>query len=223
MSDILAMLSKYNQLVWDGTLETLYMVFVSLLIAVLLGIPLGILTAVTRKGHILSNGIINRVLNSIINLGRSIPFIILMVSIIPLTRLIVGTSIGTTAAIVPLAVAAIPFVGRIVDNALLEISPGVIEAAKSMGATPVQIIFKVLLPESLPSLILGITLTMINLIAYSAMAGAVGGGGLGDIAIRYGYQRFKIGVMIETIVILVLLVQIIQWIGNKLAAYFDHR
>ncbi|AZO96766.1 methionine ABC transporter permease MetI [Iocasia frigidifontis] len=217
------MLSKYNQLVWDGTLETLYMVFVSLLIAVLLGIPLGILTAVTRKGHILSNGIINRVLNSIINLGRSIPFIILMVSIIPLTRLIVGTSIGTTAAIVPLAVAAIPFVGRIVDNALLEISPGVIEAAKSMGATPVQIIFKVLLPESLPSLILGITLTMINLIAYSAMAGAVGGGGLGDIAIRYGYQRFKIGVMIETIVILVLLVQIIQWIGNKLAAYFDHR
>lgn len=223
MSDTLAMLSKYNQLVWDGTLETLYMVFVSLLIAVLLGIPLGILTAVTRKGHILSNGIINRVLNSIINLGRSIPFIILMVSIIPLTRLIVGTSIGTTAAIVPLAVAAIPFVGRIVDNALLEISPGVIEAAKSMGATPVQIIFKVLLPESLPSLILGITLTMINLIAYSAMAGAVGGGGLGDIAIRYGYQRFKIGVMIETIVILVLLVQIIQWIGNKLAAYFDHR
>lgn len=223
MSDILAMLSKYNQLVWNGTLETLYMVFVSLLIAVLLGIPLGILTAVTRKGHILSNGMLNKVLNSIINLGRSIPFIILMVTIIPLTRLIVGTSIGTTAAIVPLAVAAIPFVGRIVDNALLEISPGVIEAAKSMGATPVQIIFKVLLPESLPSLILGITLTMINLIAYSAMAGAIGGGGLGDIAIRYGYQRFKIGVMIETIVILVLLVQIIQWIGNKLAAYFDHR
>lgn len=223
MNDILAMLSKYNQLVWNGTLETLYMVFVSLLIAVFFGIPLGILTAVTRKGHILSNGIINKVLNSIINLGRSIPFIILMVTIIPLTRLIVGTSIGTTAAIVPLAVAAIPFVGRIVDNALLEISPGVIEAAKSMGATPTQIIFKVLLPESLPSLILGITLTMINLIAYSAMAGAVGGGGLGDIAIRYGYQRFKIGIMIETIVILVLLVQIIQWIGNKLAAYFDHK
>lgn len=223
MNDILAMLSKYNQLVWNGTLETLYMVFVSLLIAVFFGIPLGILTAVTRKGHILSNGIINKVLNSIINLGRSIPFIILMVTIIPLTRLIVGTSIGTTAAIVPLAVAAIPFVGRIVDNALLEISPGVIEAAKSMGATPTQIIFKVLLPESLPSLILGITLTMINLIAYSAMAGAVGGGGLGDIAIRYGYQRFKIEIMIETIVILVLLVQIIQWIGNKLAAYFDHK
>lgn len=223
MGEILTMLSKYNQLIWDGTLETLYMVGISLFMAVVFGIPLGVLTAVTRKGHILPNRTVNKLLNSIINIGRSIPFIILMVAIIPLTRLIVGTSIGTTAAIVPLAVAAIPFVGRIVDNALLEISAGVIEAARSMGATPVEIIFKVLLPESLPGLILGVTLTSINLIGYSAMAGAVGGGGLGDIAIRYGYQRFKIGIMIETVVILVLLVQLIQWLGNKLARYFDHR
>ncbi len=223
MSETIAMLSRYNQLIWNGTLETLYMVGISLSIAVLFGVPLGVLTAITRDGHILPNKFINKILNSIINIGRSIPFIILMVAIIPLTRMLAGTSIGTTAAIVPLAVAAIPFVGRIVDNALLEIEPGVIEAARSMGATPLQIIFKVLLSESLPGLILGITLTSINLIGYSAMAGAIGGGGLGDIAIRYGYQRFKMGIMIETVIILVVLVQLIQWLGNKLARQFDHR
>lgn len=199
------------------------MVSVSLVIAVIFGIPLGVLTTITRKGHILTNNVLNKILDGIINIGRSIPFIILMVAIIPLTRALVGTSIGTTAAIVPLAVAAIPFVARVVDNALLEIDPGIIEAARSMGATPLQIIVKVLLPEALPGLILGVTLTAINLIGYSAMAGAIGGGGLGDIAVRYGYQRFRIEVMVQTVIILVLLVQLIQWAGNKIASHFDHR
>ncbi|HQD04251.1 MAG TPA: methionine ABC transporter permease [Halanaerobiales bacterium] len=223
MGELLAILEKYNHLLLNGTLETLYMVSVSLVIAVIFGIPLGVLTTITRKGHILSNNTLNKALDGIINIGRSIPFIILMVAIIPLTRAIVGTSIGTTAAIVPLAVAAIPFVARVVDNALLEIDPGIIEAARSMGATPLQIILKVLLPEALPGLILGITLTAINLIGYSAMAGAIGGGGLGDIAVRYGYQRFRVEVMVQTVVILILLVQLIQWAGNKIAGYFDHR
>lgn len=223
MGELLAILEKYNHLLLNGTLETLYMVSVSLVIAVMFGIPLGVLTTITRKGHILTNNVLNKILDGIINIGRSIPFIILMVAIIPLTRALVGTSIGTTAAIVPLAVAAIPFVARVVDNALLEIDPGIIEAARSMGATPLQIIVKVLLPEALPGLILGVTLTAINLIGYSAMAGAIGGGGLGDIAVRYGYQRFRIEVMVQTVIILVLLVQLIQWAGNKIASHFDHR
>lgn len=223
MNEFLATLTKYGPRILDGTWETLYMVGFSLVISVIFGLPLGVFTAITRDNHIIENKSVNYILNIIINIGRSIPFIILMVAIIPMTRLIVGSSIGTTAAIVPLAVAAIPFVGRIVDNALLEVGPGVIEAARSMGATPLQIIFKVLLPESLPSLILGITLTAINLIAYSAMAGAIGGGGLGDIAIRYGFQRFMVEVMLATIIILVLMVQVIQWAGNRLAAYFNHK
>src|SRR5690554_1101533 len=223
MGELLAILEKYNHLLLNGTLETLYMVSVSLVIAVIFGIPLGVLTTITRKGHILTNNVLNKILDGIINIGRSIPFIILMVAIIPLTRALVGTSIGTTAAIVPLAVAAIPFVARVVDNALLEIDPGIIEAARSMGATPLQIIVKVLLPEALPGLILGVTLTAINLIGYSAMAGAIGGVGLGDIAVRYGYQRFRVEIMVQTVVILVLLVQLIQWAGNKIAKFFDHR
>ena len=223
MGEILTYLGRYSHLLLNGTLETLYMVSVSLIIAVVFGIPLGVLTTITRKGHILPNGVLNKTLDGIINIGRSIPFIILMVAIIPLTRAIVGTSIGTTAAIVPLAVAAIPFVARVVDNALLEIDPGIIEAARSMGAAPLQIIVKVLLPEALPGLILGVTLTAINLIGYSAMAGAIGGGGRGDFAVRYGYQRFRVEIMVQTVVILVLLVQLIQWAGNKIAKFFDHR
>ncbi|MDI3548493.1 MAG: D-methionine transport system permease protein [Halanaerobiales bacterium] len=223
MTELLTRLSRYNQLMLAGINETLYMVGFSLLIAVIIGLPLGFLTAITRKGHIMENTPVHKVLDLVINIGRSVPFIILMVAVIPLTRVIVGTSIGTTAAIVPLALAAIPFVGRIVDNALQEVSPGVIEAAQAMGATPLQIVFKVLFSESLPAIILGITLTAINLIGYSAMAGAIGGGGLGDIAIRYGYQRFKVGIMIETVIILVILVQLVQWLGNLLAKRFDHR
>ncbi len=223
MNQLLNFLFRYNQLILEGLQETMYMVGLSLLFAVLLGVPLGVITTITREDNIFPNKAINNLLNGVINIGRSIPFIILLVAVIPFTRMIVGTSIGTTAAVVPLALAAIPFMGRIVDNALLEIDQGVIESAEAMGATPWQIVYKVLLPEALPAIILGITLTAISLVSYSAMAGAVGGGGLGDIAIRYGYQRFKLGIMIETIIILVVVVQLIQWAGNKLANSFDHR
>lgn len=223
MFDLLANLARYNELMLSGTLETLYMVGMSLLFAIIGGIPLGVLTTITRSGHILPQKSLNFILDGIINIGRSIPFIILMVAVIPFTRMIVGTSIGTNAAVVPLALAAIPFMGRVTDNAILEIDQGVIESAQSMGANPAQIVFKVLLPESLPAIILGLTLTSISLVSYSAMAGAIGGGGLGDIAIRYGYQRFQLAVMLETIVILVVLVQLIQFFGNRLAAVFDHK
>jgi len=153
----------------------------------------------------------------VINLGRSVPFIILMVAIIPFTRKVVGTSIGTTAAIVPLTVAAIPFMARLVEGALKEVDPGVIEAAQSMGTGPLQIIYKVLLPEALPALVLAVTVTAVNLVGYSAMAGAIGGGGLGDLAIRYGYQSFRGDVMLQTVAILVLLVQGMQMLGDRIA------
>ena len=223
MNDFIAQLSRYNDLMWSGSLETLYMVGMSLFFAFVGGIPLGVLTTITRPGHILPNKYVNFVLDGIINIGRSIPFIILMVAVIPFTRMIVGTSIGTNAAVVPLSLAAIPFMGRVTDNAILEVDSGVIESAQSMGASPAQIVFKVLLPESLPAIILGLTLTAISLVSYSAMAGAIGGGGLGDIAIRYGYQRFELFIMLETIVILVIMVQVFQRIGNWIADSFDHR
>lgn len=223
MFDLVEKLARYNDLMISGSLETLYMVVMSLFFAIVGGIPLGVLTTITRQNHILPNKSLNYILDVIINIGRSIPFIILMVAVIPFTRMIVGTSIGTNAAVVPLSMAAIPFMGRVADNAILEIDHGVIESAQSMGASPLQIVFKVLLPESLPAIILGLTLTAINLVSYSAMAGAIGGGGLGDIAIRYGYQRFQLGVMLETIVILVLMVQAFQFLGNKIASFFDHR
>ncbi len=201
----------------QGTLETLYMVAVSTLFTILLGMPLGILLAVTSKGHISENLKLNSVLSYIINLTRSLPFIILMIFIIPFTRLLVGSSIGTDAAIVPLVCAAIPFFARVVENAIYEVDGGVIEAALAMGASNRDIILKVLIPETLPSLILGITLTVINLLGYSAMAGAVGGGGIGDLAIRYGYHRFQTDVMLMTVVILIAMVQIIQSTGQFFA------
>ncbi|MFW6270433.1 MAG: methionine ABC transporter permease [Bacillota bacterium] len=223
MFDLFSKLSQYNDLMLSGSLETLYMVVMSLFFAIVLGIPLGVLTTITRPAHILPNKYLNFILDGIINIGRSIPFIILMVAVIPFTRMVVGTSIGTNAAVVPLSLAAIPFMGRVTDNAILEVDHGVIESAQSMGASPSQIVFKVLLPESLPAIILGLTLTAISLVSYSAMAGAIGGGGLGDIAIRYGYQRFQLLIMLETIVILVVMVQLIQRIGNLIADIFDHR
>lgn len=201
----------------QGTLETLYMVAVSTLFTILLGMPLGILLAVTSKGHISENLKLNSVLSYFINLTRSLPFIILMIFIIPFTRLLVGSSIGTNAAIVPLVCAAIPFFARVVENAIYEVDGGVIEAALAMGASNRDIILKVLIPETLPSLILGITLTVINLLGYSAMAGAVGGGGIGDLAIRYGYHRFQTDVMLMTVVILIAMVQIIQSTGQFFA------
>lgn len=197
--------------------ETGYMVVASTVLASLIGIPLGIILTVTRNGYILPNAVINSVLGVIVNATRSTPFIILMVAIIPLTRMLVGSSIGTTAAIVPLTISAAPFIARVIESSLLEIDHGVIEAAQSMGASPMQIIYKVLLPESLHSIVLGITLAVIALIGYSAMAGVLGGGGLGDLAIRYGYQRFQPDVMIVTVVILILMVQLIQFIGDTLS------
>lgn len=197
--------------------ETGYMVVASTVLASLIGIPLGIILTVTHNGHILPNAVINSVLGVIVNATRSTPFIILMVAIIPLTRMLVGSSIGTTAAIVPLTISAAPFIARVIESSLLEIDHGVIEAAQSMGASPMQIIYKVLLPEALHSIVLGITLAVIALIGYSAMAGVLGGGGLGDLAIRYGYQRFQPDVMIVTVVILILMVQLIQFIGDTLS------
>lgn len=170
-----------------------------------------------QKGNIRENIVVNNILNTVINITRSVPFLILMIVLFPLTRLIVGKTIGTTATIIPLSIAAAPFVARLIESALLEVDPGVIEAAQSMGANSKEIIIKVLLPEALPSIVLGITITIINLIGYSAMAGAIGGGGLGDLAIRYGYHRYQLDVMIATIVIIVLLVQITQYVGNNLS------
>lgn len=204
----------------ESMLETVYMVGISALISALLGLPLGIILVTTDRGHILENITLNRLLGSVANAARSTPFIILMVAIIPLTRLIAGTSIGTNAAIVPLSFAAIPFVARIVESALREVDHGVIEAAQAMGASPLQIIVKVLIPEALPSIILGLTLTIISLIGYSAMAGAIGGGGLGDLAIRYGYQRFRADIMLITVLILIAQVQVVQSCGDALARKF---
>lgn len=197
--------------------ETCYMVVVAILLATLIGVPLGVILTVTRKDHILPNAIIHNVLGAIVNATRSTPFIILMVAIIPLTRMIVGSSIGTTAAIVPLTITASPFIARVIESSLLEVDRGVIEAAQSMGASPFEIITKVMLPESLHSIVLGITLALITLIGASAMAGALGGGGLGDLAIRYGYQRFQMDVMIATVVVLIIMVQGVQSIGNTLS------
>lgn len=204
-------------MLWTATLETLYMVGVSVIIAEVIGLPLGILMVTSEEGHILENFWLNKILSFIVNVGRSIPFIILLVAIIPFTRFVVGTSIGTAAAIVPLTVAAIPFTARVVESSLKEVDSGVVEAALSMGASPWQIIVKVLLPEALPGLILGFTLTAVNLVGYSAMAGTIGGGGLGDLAIRFGYQRFRGDVMLYTVIILVVLVQALQMLGDKIA------
>lgn len=205
------------KLLLTGTLETLQMTVISTVVAMILGIPLGVILVVTSKGHILENLAVNKALGVVINATRSVPFIILMVAIIPFTRMIVGTSIGTTAACVPLTIAAIPFLARLVETSIKDINFGVVEAAQAMGASPLQIIRKVLLPEALPTIIDNITVLIVNLIGYSAMAGAIGGGGLGDIAIRYGYQRFQGDVMLATIIILIVLVQLIQMAGDGLS------
>ena len=197
--------------------KTVYMVAVSMIIATLLGVPLGVLLQTTKKGGILEAPALNKAVGGVVNAVRSIPFIILMVAIIPFTRLIVGSAIGTTAAMVPLVIAAIPFIGRQVETSLTEVPYGLVEAALSMGATPVQIIRRVLLPEAMPSIIQQLTTVVISLVGESAMAGAIGGGGLGDLAIRYGYQRFRPDVMIATVIILIVLVQLVQFLGNLLA------
>lgn len=205
------------KLLITGTLDTLQMTVISTIMAMIIGIPLGVVLVVTSRGHILENAALNKILGAIVNATRSIPFIILMVAIIPFTRMVVGTSIGTTAACVPLTLAAIPFLARLVETSIKDIQFGVIEAAQSMGASPFQIIRKVLLPEALPTIIDNVTVLIVNLIGYSAMAGAIGGGGLGDIAIRYGYQRFQGDIMLATIIILIIMVQVIQMIGDGLS------
>ncbi len=215
-------MNQMATLVLTSTLQTLMMVGSATLFSLLLGLPLGILLCITgsvEQGGIIPKPLLNNILSRIVNVLRSFPFIILMILLFPLSRIIVGTSIGTVATIVPLSIAAAPFVARIIETALKEVDPGVIQAARAMGSTTWQIIYKVLLPEAMPSLVSGITLTIINLIGYSAMAGAIGGGGLGDLAIRYGYQRFRGDIMTVSVIIILVLVEVVQVAGNKISAH----
>lgn len=200
-----------------ATWETIYMVAISTVFSYIFGLPLAIILVITDQGHIMENLPVNRILGGIVNAVRSIPFIIFLILVIPLTRLIVGTSIGTVASIVPLTLAAIPFVARLVETSLKEINWGLIEAALSMGANTEQIIRKVLIPEALPSILLGVAITTINLVGYSAMAGIVGGGGLGTLAYYYGYQRYQSDIMWITVILLIILVQGVQMLGDKMA------
>ncbi|MFT3963628.1 methionine ABC transporter permease [Propionivibrio sp.] len=217
------MSSEFVSLFFDSFLETLLMVGLSGLIGALLGIPLGVTLNVTEAHGILPHPLFNRVLGLLVNAVRSTPFIILLVAVIPFTRLVTGSSIGTGAAIVPLTIAATPFVARLVESALREVDAGLVEAAQAMGATNGQIIGKVLLPEAFPGIIAGLTITLVSLVGYSAMAGAVGGGGLGDLGIRYGYQRFLPEVMAAVVLILIAFVQIVQSLGDRLVLRVSHR
>lgn len=195
--------------------NTVYMVAASTILATLIGLPIGVILAITDQGHIKENHPLHLVLETVVNVGRSFPFAILMVALIPFTRWLIGTSLGTTAAIVPLTIAAAPFIAKLIETALKEVDRPILEAALVMGSTTWQIIQKVLIPEALPSILSAITLTAVNLIGYSAMAGLVGGGGLGQVAIQYGYNRFNTFIMITTVILIIILVQLVQWIGNK--------
>jgi len=206
----------FNDVLLPALIDTIYMVVVSTIFTVLLGFISAVGLIITGPKGLRPNALVYKSLNLVINVLRSFPFIILMISIFPLTKLIVGTTIGTNAAIVPLTLGAAPFAARIIESALLEVDYGIIEAAKSFGAKTYQIIFKVMLKEAMPSIVLGITLTIINIIGYSAMAGTIGGGGLGDVAVKYGYYRFQSDIMIYTVIILIAIVQIIQALGNLL-------
>ena len=210
-------------LLWKAMGQTLQMVAIAGIIGSLIGLPIGVFLATSGKGELFPAPAVNRMIGLIVNAARSTPFIILVVAIIPFTRLVTGTSIGTYAAIVPLTIATIPFFARLVEASIREIDKGLIEAARAMGATPFQIVWKVLLPEARPSLILALTMTLVSLIGYSAMVGAVGGGGLGDLGIRYGYQRFMPEVMLAVVVVLIVLVQAVQSAGDLLARRFDRR
>jgi D-methionine transport system permease protein len=211
------------RLIWEATLDTLFMVAVAGAVGSLLGLPLGIFLATSRRGELLAAPALNAALGAIVNATRSTPFIILVVAIIPFTRLVAGTSIGTTAAIVPLTVAAIPFIARLAEAAIREVDGGLVEAARAFGASPLQIVLKVLIPEALPGIVLGLTLAAVSLIGYSAMVGAVGGGGLGDLGIRYGYQRFMPEMMAAVVAVLIILVQAVQSLGDILARRLNKR
>ncbi|WP_163990269.1 methionine ABC transporter permease [Pyxidicoccus caerfyrddinensis] len=215
------MSSELLRSLWVATGETLYMTSVAAVLVLLAGLPLGVLLVITDRGGLWERPALSRVLGTLVNVGRSVPFIILMVAIVPLTRVLVGTTIGTTAAIVPLVVAAIPFMGRVVEQGLREVDAGLVEAAVAMGATRRRVVFGVLIPEALPSLVRGTALVVISLLGYSAMAGAVGGGGLGDLAVKYGYMRFRTDVMLGCLVVLLVLVQLVQWLGDGLASRFE--
>lgn len=217
------------RLLRTALLETVWMVAVSGAISIVLGTLVGAALVFFSDPGLGRDWRINRifridqVLSAVVNVGRSLPFLVLMVAIIPLTRLLVGTSIGTQAAIVPLSIGAIPFAARVVESSMRGVDRGVVEAALVMGASPLEVLFKVMFPEALPSLVLGFTLTLVSLVSFSAMAGAVGGGGLGDLAIRYGYQRFRTDVMIATVVVLILLVQVVQWAGQAISTAVDRK
>jgi D-methionine transport system permease protein len=215
--------SSMTALIIQGTFETLYMTLVSTFVAYVIGLPVGVLLVTSDAEGIVPMRILNKVLDIIVNITRSIPFLILLIAVIPFTRLIVGTSIGSTATIVPLVIAAAPFIARLVESSIKEVDYGIIEASLAMGASPLQVVMKVMIPEAKPSLIIGAAIATTTILGYSAMAGIVGGGGLGDIAIRFGYYRYETGVMIITVVLLVLVVQIFQEIGMKVAQKVDHR
>ncbi|SOY57926.1 D- and L-methionine ABC transporter, membrane component [Cupriavidus taiwanensis] len=217
------MWSEMSDLFLTSFNETLLMVAISGGVGALLGVPLGVLLHLTNRGGVLSHPLFNRTIGVVVNAVRSIPFIILLVVVIPFTRFIVGSSIGTTAAIVPLTIAAIPFIARLVESALREVDKGLVEAAQSMGATTRQIVWKVLLPEAMPGIVAGLTITFVSLVGYSAMAGAIGGGGLGDLGIRYGYQRYITEVMVAVVVILIVFVQAVQSFGDWLVRRISHR
>ena len=213
--------SMIFKLVAESTLQTIEMVFWSTVFSLIMGLPLGVLLHVTDKedqGGIIPKPVLNEILSRIVNIIRSFPFLILMIILMPVARFILGTTIGTRASVVSLSIAAAPFVARVIETSLKEVDPGVIQAAKAMGSTNWQIIVKVMLPEALPSLVSGVTLTIINLIGYSAMAGTIGGGGLGDLAIRYGYQRFRSDVMLAAVIVIIVLVELVQFVGNRLSS-----
>jgi D-methionine transport system permease protein len=214
-----ALLALFVSSLW----ETIVMVSISGLVGALIGIPLGVFLRLTDRGGVLQNPGVNRVVGGLVNAVRSTPFIILLVAIIPLTRLLTGSSIGTAAAVVPLTIAAAPFIARLVETSLREVDHGLIEAAQAMGATTEQIVLKVLLPEALPGIVAGLTITLVSLTGYSAMAGAIGGGGLGDLGIRYGYQRFLPEVMLAVVLVLVLFVQAVQSLGDWAVRRLSHK
>jgi D-methionine transport system permease protein len=211
----------WNEFFW-AIIQTLYMTFLSGLIAFIIGLPMGMMLFISKKNTLVGNRFFYGILSVFANITRSIPFIILLIALIPLTRLITGTSIGTTAAIVPLSFAAIPFFARLVESALNDLNSGLIETGLAIGATPFRILVSILLPEAMSAVIKAVTLMLINLLAYSAMAGVVGGGGLGDLAIRYGYHRFNIEVMLFTLLALIIIVQCLQWSGDYIAKFFSN-
>jgi len=209
--------------IWTATWDTLRMLLFSGLFTFIIGLPIGILLFMTARGNSIWSQMLYRVISFVVNILRSVPFVILMISIIPLTKLIVGVSIGVLGSIPPLVLAAAPFFARLVETSLREVDRGVIEAAEAMGATKGQIVGKVLLPESMPSLIAGITITIVTLVSYTAMSGLIGGGGLGDLAIRYGYQRYEIEVMVVAVILMIVIVQLIQVLGDRLVHRFSRK